>query len=72
MAVHDLGSPAYNKIDIECWVPGRKMYGEINQDLLTTNTHAYTHIHTYIHTYTHTYTYTYYMITFSYVKHGCT
>ena len=30
MAAHDLGSPAYNKIDIECWMPGRKMYGEIS------------------------------------------
>lgn len=30
MPSHELGSPAYRKIDIEGWMPGRKMYGELS------------------------------------------
>ncbi|XP_017766910.1 PREDICTED: serine--tRNA ligase, mitochondrial [Eufriesea mexicana] len=30
MPPHDLGSPAYRKVDIESWMPGRKLYGEIS------------------------------------------
>ncbi|KAK1137066.1 hypothetical protein K0M31_001593 [Melipona bicolor] len=30
MPPHDLGSPAYRKIDIEGWMPGRKLYGELS------------------------------------------
>lgn len=30
MPLHELGRPAYRKFDIEAWMPGRKMYGEIS------------------------------------------
>lgn len=30
MPPHELGSPAYRKYDIEAWMPGRKMWGEIS------------------------------------------
>lgn len=30
MPLHDLGAPAYAKTDIEAWMPGRGMYGEIS------------------------------------------
>ncbi|XP_045123604.1 serine--tRNA ligase, mitochondrial-like [Portunus trituberculatus] len=30
MPLHDLGAPAYTKTDIEAWMPGRGMYGEIS------------------------------------------
>lgn len=30
MPPHDLGAPAYRKYDIESWMPGRKMYGELS------------------------------------------
>lgn len=30
MPAHELGSQAYQKYDIECWMPGRKMWGEIS------------------------------------------
>lgn len=30
MPLHDLGAPAYTKTDMEAWMPGRKMYGEIS------------------------------------------
>lgn len=30
MPLHELGAPAYRKFDIEAWMPGRKMYGEIS------------------------------------------
>lgn len=30
MPPHELGDPAYRKYDIESWMPGRKMYGEIS------------------------------------------
>ncbi|XP_071548107.1 serine--tRNA ligase, mitochondrial [Panulirus ornatus] len=30
MPLHDLGAPAYTKTDMEAWMPGRDMYGEIS------------------------------------------
>lgn len=30
MPLHDLGAPAYSKIDMEAWMPGRNLYGEIS------------------------------------------
>ncbi|XP_022919660.2 serine--tRNA ligase, mitochondrial [Onthophagus taurus] len=30
MAAHELGAPAYRKYDIEAWMPGRNMYGEVS------------------------------------------
>ncbi|XP_012172347.1 serine--tRNA ligase, mitochondrial [Bombus terrestris] len=30
MPAHDLGSPAYRKVDMEGWMPGRKLYGELS------------------------------------------
>ncbi|XP_064079029.1 serine--tRNA ligase, mitochondrial-like isoform X2 [Macrobrachium nipponense] len=30
MPLNDLGAPAYSKVDIEAWMPGRKAYGEIS------------------------------------------
>uniref|UniRef100_A0AAR5P754 serine--tRNA ligase n=1 Tax=Dendroctonus ponderosae TaxID=77166 RepID=A0AAR5P754_DENPD len=30
MPPHDLGAPAYRKYDIEAWMPGRNLYGEIS------------------------------------------
>lgn len=30
MPPHDLGAPAYRKVDIEGWMPGRKLYGELS------------------------------------------
>ncbi|KAK3850276.1 hypothetical protein Pcinc_043012 [Petrolisthes cinctipes] len=30
MPLHDLGAPAYCKTDMEAWMPGRKMYGEVS------------------------------------------
>ncbi len=30
MPLHELGAPAYRKFDIEAWMPGRNMYGEIS------------------------------------------
>ncbi|KAG7190387.1 hypothetical protein KM043_006495 [Ampulex compressa] len=27
---HDLGAPAYRKVDMEAWMPGKKIYGEIS------------------------------------------
>jgi len=30
MPLHELGAPAYRKFDIEAWMPGRGMYGEIS------------------------------------------
>lgn len=30
MPPHELGSPAYRKYDMESWMPGRKMYGELS------------------------------------------
>ncbi|KAJ3011713.1 seryl-tRNA synthetase [Thoreauomyces humboldtii] len=30
MPTHDLGAPAYRKIDLEAWMPGRKAWGEIS------------------------------------------
>lgn len=30
MPPHELGAPAYRKYDIEAWLPGRKLYGEIS------------------------------------------
>lgn len=30
MPPYELGTQAYQKYDIECWMPGRKMWGEIS------------------------------------------
>lgn len=30
MPPHELGAPAYRKYDMEAWMPGRKIYGEIS------------------------------------------
>ncbi|KZC10039.1 PREDICTED: serine--tRNA ligase, mitochondrial [Dufourea novaeangliae] len=30
MPPHDLGAPAYRKVDMEGWMPGRKLYGELS------------------------------------------
>lgn len=30
MPPHELGAPAYRKYDIEAWLPGRKLYGEVS------------------------------------------
>lgn len=30
MPMHELGAPAYRKFDVEAWMPGRNMYGEIS------------------------------------------
>ncbi|XP_054002401.1 serine--tRNA ligase, mitochondrial [Hylaeus anthracinus] len=30
MPSHDLGSPAYRKVDMEGWMPGKKFYGELS------------------------------------------
>lgn len=30
MPPHELGAPAYRKYDIEAWMPGRKIFGEIS------------------------------------------
>ena len=30
MAMHELGAPAYRKFDVEAWMPGRNMFGEIS------------------------------------------
>ncbi|XP_068242123.1 serine--tRNA ligase, mitochondrial [Palaemon carinicauda] len=30
MPLHDLGAPAYSKVDFEAWMPGRKAFGEIS------------------------------------------
>nr|XP_033326796.1 serine--tRNA ligase, mitochondrial [Megalopta genalis] len=30
MPPHDLGAPAYRKVDIEGWMPGKKIYGELS------------------------------------------
>ncbi|XP_071866810.1 seryl-tRNA synthetase, mitochondrial [Bombus fervidus] len=30
MPAHDLGCPAYRKVDMEGWMPGRKSYGELS------------------------------------------
>lgn len=30
MPAHELGTQAYQKYDIECWMPGRGMWGEIS------------------------------------------
>ncbi|KAF0291951.1 Serine--tRNA ligase, mitochondrial [Amphibalanus amphitrite] len=30
MPPHELGAPAYRKYDIEAWMPGRRMYGEVS------------------------------------------
>ncbi|KAK2704495.1 serine--tRNA ligase, mitochondrial-like [Artemia franciscana] len=30
MPLHELGAPAYRKFDIEAWMPGRNMFGEIS------------------------------------------
>lgn len=30
MPPHELGAPAYRKYDIETWLPGRQIYGEIS------------------------------------------
>ncbi|XP_031836659.2 seryl-tRNA synthetase, mitochondrial [Nomia melanderi] len=30
MPPHDLGAPAYRKVDMEAWMPGKKSYGEIS------------------------------------------
>lgn len=30
MPPHELGAPAYRKYDIEAWLPGRKIFGEIS------------------------------------------
>lgn len=30
MPMHELGAPAYRKFDVEAWMPGRGMYGEIS------------------------------------------
>ncbi|KAG0722313.1 Serine--tRNA ligase, mitochondrial [Chionoecetes opilio] len=30
MPLHDLGAPAYTKTDMEAWMPGRGIYGEIS------------------------------------------
>ncbi|KAI8912241.1 hypothetical protein DFJ77DRAFT_467453 [Powellomyces hirtus] len=30
MPTHDLGAPAYKKIDLEAWMPGRQAWGEIS------------------------------------------
>lgn len=29
MPPHDLGAPAFRKYDIEAWMPGRQMFGEV-------------------------------------------
>jgi seryl-tRNA synthetase len=29
MPPHELGAPAYRKYDIEAWMPGRQMFGEV-------------------------------------------
>lgn len=29
MPAHELGAPAYRKYDIEAWMPGRQMFGEV-------------------------------------------
>lgn len=30
MPAHELGAPAYRKVDVEAWMPGRKQFGEIS------------------------------------------
>ncbi|KAK7068862.1 seryl-tRNA synthetase [Halocaridina rubra] len=30
MPLHELGAPAYSKVDFEAWMPGRNAYGEIS------------------------------------------
>lgn len=30
MPPHELGAPAYRKYDVEAWLPGRKLFGEIS------------------------------------------
>lgn len=30
MPPHELGAPAYRKYDVEAWLPGRKMFGEVS------------------------------------------
>lgn len=30
MPPHELGAPAYRKYDVEAWMPGRQMFGEIS------------------------------------------
>ncbi|XP_076752154.1 serine--tRNA ligase, mitochondrial-like [Xylocopa sonorina] len=30
MPPHDLGAPAYRKVDVEGWMPGRNLYGELS------------------------------------------
>lgn len=30
MPPHELGAPAYRKYDLEAWLPGRKIYGEVS------------------------------------------
>lgn len=30
MPLHELGAPAYTKTDMEAWMPGRGVYGEIS------------------------------------------
>ena len=30
MPTEDLGAPAYRKVDIESWMPGRGAYGEVS------------------------------------------
>ncbi|CAK9808856.1 Serine--tRNA ligase, mitochondrial [Anthophora quadrimaculata] len=30
MPPHDLGAPAYRKVDMDGWMPGRKLYGELS------------------------------------------
>jgi seryl-tRNA synthetase len=29
MPAHELGAPAYRKYDVEAWMPGRQMFGEV-------------------------------------------
>jgi seryl-tRNA synthetase len=34
MPAHELGAPAFRKYDIEAWMPGRQIFGEVRSLLL--------------------------------------
>lgn len=36
MPPHELGAPAFRKYDIEAWMPGRQMFGEVRRLLSVT------------------------------------
>lgn len=59
MPPHELGAPAYRKVDIEAWMPGRGLYGEVSSASnctdyqarrlcikRTANHRAHDHVHT--------------------------